>query len=143
MEEDLQVTDRVTIPGSELGFTASRSGGPGGQHVNKTSSRVTLLWDVSSTSALDDEQRARVIQKLHGRIGKDGALRVSAEDERSQHRNRQEARTRLASLVEQALHVPRKRISTRPTRSSQRRRVEEKKRRGAVKKLRTGPSRDD
>jgi ribosome-associated protein len=143
MEEDLQITDGITIPGSELRFTASRAGGPGGQHVNKTSTRVTLAWDVSATCALDDRQKARVMARLGGRIGKDGVMRVSAEDERSQHRNRQEARTRLAALVEQALHVPKKRIPTRPSKASKRRRVDEKKRRGAVKKLRSGPSGHD
>ena len=143
MEEDLPVTDRITIPGSELSFTASRAGGPGGQHVNKTSTRVTLQWDVSGTDALDATQRARVMERLAGRIGKDGVLRVAAEDERSQHRNRQVARSRLAALVEQALHVPRKRIPTRPSRASQKRRVEQKKRRGAIKKLRSGPPGDE
>jgi len=143
MEEDLPVTDRITIPGSELSFTASRAGGPGGQHVNKTSTRVTLQWDVSATDALGGTQRARVMERLAGRIGKDGVLRVSAEDERSQHRNRQVARSRLAALVEQALHVPRKRIPTRPTRASQKRRVEQKKRRGAIKKLRSDPPGDE
>jgi ribosome-associated protein len=143
MEEDLPVTDRITIPGSELSFSASRSGGPGGQHVNKTSTRVTLQWDVSATGALDDAQRSRVLERLAGRTGKDGVLQVSAEDERSQHRNRQVARTRLAALVEQALRVPRRRIPTRPTRASRRRRVEQKKRRGAIKKLRSGPPDDD
>ncbi len=143
MEEDLPITDRVTIPGSELGFTASRAGGPGGQHVNKTSTRVTLTWNVSTTCALDDEQRARVMERLRGRIAKDGVLRVSAEDERSQHRNRQQARARLASLVEEALRVARKRLPTRPSRASKRRRIEEKKKRGAVKKLRSEPTHDD
>lgn len=143
MEEDLPITGDVTIPGSELGFSASRAGGPGGQHVNKTSSRVTLRWDVSSTVALDDAQRARVVERLASRIGKDGILQVSAEGERSQHRNRQDARERLASLVEEALRVPKKRIPTRPTRASKKRRVEEKRRRGAVKKLRSGPPDDD
>ncbi len=125
--EDLQVKERITIPGWELWFTASRSGGPGGQHANKTNSRVTLHWRVESTTALTAAQRARVMARLATRIDDEGVLQISAEDERSQHRNRELARERLAALVRDALHVATRRRPTQPTRGSRERRLQAKK----------------
>lgn len=139
MEEDLEITDAVVIRGAELGFTASRASGPGGQHVNKASTRVTLAWDVGGSGSLSSEHRALVEERLAGRIGKDGVLRISAEDTRSQSRNREIARERLAALVREAIKVEKERIPTKPTPVSRKRRVDEKKRRGEVKRLRSGP----
>jgi ribosome-associated protein len=138
-EAALRVDERLTIPGEELRFVASRSGGPGGQHVNTTSSRVVLLWDVEHSGALDPVQRARVLRRLRGRISRDGVLRVAADDERSQHRNRELARERLAALVAAALVRRRKRLPTEPTEAARRRRRDDKLRRGALKRMR-GPA---
>ena len=131
--EDLVINARVTIPAWELWFTASRSSGPGGQHANKASTRVTLFWCVARSSALTPAQRHRVLNRLGHRLDEEGTLQVSAEDERSQIRNKTLARERLAALVAGALEVPKHRRKTRPTRGSQRRRVDEKKKRGAIK----------
>ncbi len=143
MSEELEIKPGVTLPAHELSWAASRSGGPGGQHVNTTSSKVTLRWKVAETQALSEVQRARVMTKLANRITQDGELVLHAESERSQHQNLQQARTQLASLVRQALIVPKKRVATKPSRAAKRKRVDEKKQRGQTKKLRQGPSPHD
>ncbi len=136
MSDDLPINARLTIPGTELWFTASRASGPGGQHVNKTSSRVTLHWDLASSTAVDDPVRATLRTALASRLTRDGVLRVSVETERSQYRNREIARERLAELVRSALAVQAPRRPTRVPASSRRRRLDEKKRRGKKKQLR-------
>jgi ribosome-associated protein len=133
----LVVTDAVRIPRHELVTTFSASGGPGGQHANKAATRAELVFDVESSSAFSDAQRARVLAKL-GPV-----VRVVADDERSQLRNRVLAEERLAAKLRDALHVPRSRRATRPTRGSQQRRVEAKKHRGETKRYRRPPSPDD
>lgn len=137
--EDLEIKDGLVIPGYELWFTASRSGGAGGQHVNKTSSRVTLHWSVSTTQALSDFQRGQVVRRLQTYINSDGVMQVSADSSRSQHRNRTEARERLARLVRTGLERKKRRRATRPTRGSQRRRLDAKKEHGEKKRLRKKP----
>lgn len=137
--DDLHVKRGVVIPADELHEQMSRSGGAGGQHVNKTSSRVTLRWNVDTTEALGDEQRRRVKKKLASKLTVAGELVVHADDDRSQHRNRQVARERLAEQVREALVVPKKRKQTKPTRGSKRRRLKEKKRRGEIKQKRRPP----
>lgn len=131
--------ETVTIPGWELWFTASRSGGPGGQHANTTASRVTLHWNIEDTQALEENRRRRLKNRLSSHINSDGVLQISAADERSQHRNRKIARERLAELVEEGLEKPKRRIPTRPSRSSKRRRLKNKRHRGRIKKLRQSP----
>ncbi len=143
MEEDLIIREGVVIPGGELWFTASRAGGPGGQHGNKTSSRVTLHWVAANTDALDDPARERVLARLGERLTREGILQVHVEETRSQHRNREIARERLAGLVDQALKVRKKRIPTRISRAKKRRRVDAKKKRGEVKRLRGAPASED
>lgn len=140
MEAPLTVRDDIEIPGEELRFTASRAGGPGGQHVNKTNSRVSLFWDIGDTAALDAHQRARVMRRLGSRITRDGFVVVHADGERSQHRNREAARERLAELIREALAVRKKRIPTRVSATQKRRRVEAKRRRGEKKRMRRDPS---
>ncbi|MEZ4471583.1 MAG: alternative ribosome rescue aminoacyl-tRNA hydrolase ArfB [bacterium] len=112
--DELEVQEGVVIPGWELWFTTSRASGPGGQHVNKTSSRVTLHWAVTRTTALDERQRERVLRRLATRIDGDGVLQIHAEGSRSQLQNKQDARERLASLVRGALAVQPRRLATRP-----------------------------
>ncbi len=141
--DDLFVRRDVVIPTSELHVATSRAGGAGGQHVNKTSSRVTLRWNVTTSEALSDTLRTRVAGKLGSRLTLAGELIVHVDDDRSQHRNREIARERLAELVRDALRVPKARKKTKPTRGSKKRRLSAKKRRGDVKKARKKPKLDD
>ena len=131
------VTDTVRIPRHELVVAFSASGGPGGQHANKAATRAELTFDVEASGALTDAQRARVLARL-GPV-----VRVVADDERSQLRNRSLAEQRLADKLRGALHVPRARRATRPTRGSQRRRLDAKKQRKETKRYRRPPSPDD
>lgn len=128
MEDDLTISDRVVIPGAELKVLTSRSGGPGGQGVNTTASRVQLQWKLRGSAALDDAQRARVFRNLASRITSGGLLQVAVQSERSQHRNRELARERLAELVRGALVVAPKRKKRRPSRAAKERRHESKRR---------------
>ncbi|HEX7939260.1 MAG TPA: alternative ribosome rescue aminoacyl-tRNA hydrolase ArfB [Gemmatimonadaceae bacterium] len=130
------VSEELRIPRDELSFRASKSGGPGGQHVNTSSTRIELLWSVRNSRALTDDQRARLTAKLGTRLDGDGGLRIVASEHRSQARNRDEAEERLAKLVRRALVVPRVRRTTRPTRSGIEKRLESKKREGAKKRAR-------
>lgn len=134
----LRVNARVAIPRDELVVRASRSGGPGGQHVNTSSTRIEVVWNVRGTRALDEAQRQRVTEKLASRLDASGALRVVSAAERSQLRNREHAEERLVELVRQALVVPRARRATKPTKASKERRLTEKKKRGETKRGRRG-----
>ncbi|MCE7939630.1 MAG: aminoacyl-tRNA hydrolase, partial [Chloroflexi bacterium CFX6] len=101
--DDVVVSPDLTIPGGELALRFSRSGGPGGQHVNVTASRVELLWDVAGSGALTDDQRERLLSALASRLDGTGVLRIVVEDTRSQHENRARAMARLATVVAAAL----------------------------------------
>lgn len=136
MEADLVIHGGLVIPGHELLVSASRSSGPGGQHVNKTSSKISLRWSIAKSQALNDEQRGILLQRLASRLVQDGELLIHVESERSQYRNRRIARERLAELVEMALRPRSVRKATKPSRSSQMQRVDEKKRHGLLKKIR-------
>lgn len=124
----------LTIPEGELTFTASRGGGPGGQHVNTAATRVTLHWNVRASPSVSDAQRRRIEKVLGNRISKDGVLQLSSHSERSQAANRAELQERFAKLLRRALRRRRRRISTKPTRGSEERRLRRKKRRAEVKK---------
>lgn len=130
----LAVNARVSIPAAELEIRATRAGGPGGQHVNKTSTRVEVVWRMAESAALSETQRERVRAVLASRLDSRGALRVVAADTRSQSRNRELALERLASVVRAALVIPKVRRPTKPSRAAQARRVETKKRRSARKR---------
>lgn len=143
MEEDLKVRPDLTIPGREIDFSASRSGGPGGQNVNKVATKVTLRFNVRDSEALDDAHKKRIQVRLANRITTDGDLVIQSDEHRTQPRNREAARERLASLIRAALRVDRRRIPTRPTRASVKRRLSDKKRRAGVKKTRGKPSLED
>ena len=132
------VNDRVRLPRSEIAFRATRAGGPGGQHVNTSSTRVELLWSPVRSAALDEGQRALVAEKLAGRMDGDGNVRVVASDSRSQRQNRERAEERLATLVRDALTVRKKRRPTKPGRAAKEARLTEKKRRGEKKRERRG-----
>lgn len=139
----IEITPRLSIPRDELTFTASRSSGPGGQHVNKTSSRITLRFDLEASPSLDEAQKAKLRARLSTRLTKDGILMVHAQKHRSQSRNRERAIERFAELVAEALTDAPPRRPTRKSRGVERRRLENKRRRGQVKALRRPPSSDD
>jgi ribosome-associated protein len=131
--ESIQVTSRLAIPLEEVELRYSRSSGPGGQHAQKTETRVEAVFDVESSQTLSNTQRERLLF----RVGP--VIRAVAQDERSQSRNRELALERLAQMIGAGLRVPRKRRPTRPTAAARERRLESKKRRGATKKLRRPP----
>ena len=131
--ESIQVTRTVAIPVSEIDLRFSRSSGPGGQHAQKSETRVEAVFDVEASSALSPAQKARVIRKA-GPV-----LRAIAQDERSQLRNRELAVERLVESLREALRVPRPRRPTKPTPASRQRRLEQKRRRGETKQLRRRP----
>ena len=130
----LNVSPELAIPRSELEYRATRSGGAGGQHVNTSSTRIELLWDLPGSAAVSEEQRARLHTKLAARLDSDGRVRIVASDRRSQGQNRQAADARLASLVRAALVIPKKRRPTKPTGASKEKRLADKKRRGERKR---------
>lgn len=136
LDDSLPINDLVSIPRSELGTRASRAGGPGGQHVNTSSTRIEVTWNARTSAALSEAERARVLLALAARLDGEGTLRVVASDTRSQRQNRDLAEARLAELVRRALVVPRKRKKTKPTRGSVERRLESKKRLGDKKRAR-------
>ena len=136
MQEVLPIRPGLALPLSEIELRTSRSSGPGGQHANVTASRVEATFDVTASATLSPEQRARISSKLGPRVT------AAAQDTRSQHRNRDLALERLASRLAHALEVRRPRTKTRPTRASQRRRVDTKKRRGETKRSRRRPDLD-
>jgi len=123
----------MQIPESEFIITFARSGGKGGQNVNKTSTKVILHWPVGKSLVLTDEEKARVREKLANKINNEDELVIMSEEERSQPNNRQIAIGKLQMLVNRALHVPKKRRPTRPTRASKIKRLESKKMRAKIK----------
>lgn len=123
----LEIPPNIVIPDWEFWFTSSRSGGPGGQHVNTTNSRITLHWIPANSSVFSDEQKSRIIARLGRRVGKDGALQIDVEEHRSQLRNRELAFERLQALLVEALKTNKARKATKPTRGSVERRLKEKR----------------
>jgi len=126
--EGIRVTETVVIPRSELIARATRSGGPGGQHVNTSSTRIEITWDVLRTRALSDDERARVVARLGARVSDEGTVRVVASDSRSQRQNRERAEARLGDLIRRALAVPKARKRTRVPRRAVEARLEGKRR---------------
>lgn len=133
IEGAIRVTRSVTIPRHEIELRFSRSSGPGGQHAQRTETRVEAVFDVEASSALTDRQKRRVVAKAGA------VLRAIAQDERSQWRNRELAVERLVDELRSALHVPRPRTPTKPTQAAKERRLADKRRRGDVKRLRRPP----
>ncbi len=133
----IDVMPGVAIPEAELHFDASRSGGPGGQNVNKVSSRVTLTFDINLSTALSEDQKHTLFEKLASRINKHGVLRVISQRTRSQELNRSDAIERFVELIGQALVPQRIRIKTRVPTGTRQGRMEEKKKRATVKQSRS------
>ncbi|MFL5488236.1 MAG: alternative ribosome rescue aminoacyl-tRNA hydrolase ArfB [Gemmatimonadaceae bacterium] len=135
-ENSIAVNESLSIPRNELDVRVSRSSGAGGQHVNKTSSRVEIFWSVRDSRAPTEEQRSRLTEKLASRMTTEGSIRVVASDMRSQSRNRELAEQRLAELVRRALIIPKKRKPTKPSRASKEARLDAKKRQSHKKRER-------
>ena len=140
--EGIRVNDSLLIPRGELEIRASRSSGAGGQHVNKTSSRIEISWNIASSRAITDEQRDRLLEKLASRLSDDGAIRIVASDTRSQLRNREAAERRLGDTIAKALVVPKKRKPTRRPRAADEARLTEKKKHSERKRERKRPITD-
>ncbi len=139
----LQVTPTIIIDESELQEEFVRSSGPGGQNVNKVASAVQLRFDVAATKALPEGVRRRLIKLAGNRMTNDGELVIEAKESRSQHENRAEARAQLVALIRRATVKPKKRRKTKPSYAARQRRLDQKKRRGALKKLRQSKPRID
>ena len=139
----LVVTPELSIPRSELEYRASRSGGPGGQHVNTSSTRIEVWWDVAGSAALDEAQRERLLARLATRLDGAGRLRLVSGATRSQLKNRAEVTERLAEVVARALHVPRPRKKTKPSRAARAARLEAKRRRSSLKESRRRGAKDE
>ena len=137
--EPLRVNARWVIPAEELAVSFARAGGPGGQNVNKVATKVVLRFDLESSESVGDVRRARLRERLASRLTKEGVLLLHASRFRERARNLEDARERLSELLRAGLQVPRARKATRPTRSSKRRRLEAKRRKGARKRERRGP----
>jgi ribosome-associated protein len=135
----LPVTPDLSIPLAEIVIRATPSSGPGGQHVNRSSTRIEAVWDVAGSPSLREDQRQRLLLRLGSRLDSAGCLRVVASDHRSQLQNRGAALERLAGVVKRGLAVPRARKATRPTRASKERRLDAKKRRAVTKRERRPP----
>jgi ribosome-associated protein len=136
MSGGVRVSRRLEIPPDEIEYSFSTSSGPGGQHANKVATRVDLRWNVDDSRVLRDEDRRRIRARLRHRIDSAGVLRLSSDRHRSQWRNRADVTARLADLVAEALKPPKQRVATAPTRAAKERRLESKRRRGAIKRNR-------
>ena len=142
-ESSLVITPQLTLPLAELEYRASRSGGPGGQHVNTSSTRIEVWWDVQTSPSLSDEQRTRLRARLASRLDTAGRLRLVSSGSRSQLRNREEVTKRLREIVADALRVPKKRKATRPSKAAKAARLEGKRHRSTIKRERRRPDARD
>ena len=141
--DDLRVRRGLVIPAGELRASASRSGGPGGQHVNKSSTRVTLRWNIETSEVLSDRQRARLHTKLEHRLTRGGELVLHAGRARSRAHNMECARERLAEIISEALATTRARIATRASQGARKRQAQKKQHRSAIKSQRRRPGLDE
>ncbi len=132
----IDINSELRLPRAELQYRFVRSSGPGGQHVNTSSTQVELLFDVARSPSLTEVQRQRILSKLKNLIDQDGVLHLTAQSERSQLRNREIVTARFQAVLASALRQPKKRRPTQPTAASKEKRLQSKKRRGAAKRLR-------
>ena len=123
----------------EVQFQTALSGGPGGQHVNNTETKVILIWDVSESSSINSQEKQRILNQLGNRINSDGILKLSVTKSRSQHQNKKIAKDSFIKLIQKALQKPKKRIRTKPSRSSKLKRLQKKKQHSDKKQLRKKP----
>ena len=139
----ITITDHLSIPLGELVFRFSRSGGPGGQHANRSETRVELLFDVGRSPSLTDTQRKRILAELSRLIDKESMLHLTSDESRSQHQNREATIARFRVLLQSALRPRKKRHPTRPSRASKARRMEAKRRQSAKKRDRRRPGQEE
>lgn len=135
----LEISPDLNIPLAELDYQASRSGGPGGQHVNTSSTRIEVWWDVARSPTLTEAQRAQLLDRLRSRLDSSGRLRLVSSGSRSQLRNREDVTERLRSVIAGALAVRKKRKPTKPSRAAKAARLDAKRRRAVVKQDRRRP----
>jgi ribosome-associated protein len=140
---ELLISDTLSIPEAELEYSFARSGGPGGQNVNKVSSKVILRWNLNTASTLSEAQRWQIQQRLASRITHEGILHLSCQTSRSQRLNRGAVTELFVALLQTALEIPPERIPTRPGRGARQRRLNAKKSRGQLKRLRITPDWED
>ncbi len=137
MKNDVPIKNGIIIPSHELEITASRAGGPGGQHVNKTSTRITIRWNVRTSTVLSEMQKERIIQKLQSQLTNDADLIIHNGSSRSLEQNRKLALAQLGDIVSKALHIPKKRIPTVMSKAKKEVLLQAKKRKSEIKKTRT------
>lgn len=137
MKENIFIQDDIIIPGNEIEISASRSGGPGGQHVNKTSSRITVRWNIAQSSALSQEQKDRLIASLGSALTKESELIIHTSTSRSQQQNKQLALELLAQKVRDGLRVKKKRQKMKVSKAAKQARMQTKKKRSMIKQLRS------
>jgi ribosome-associated protein len=142
-DNSLVISPDLRIPLSELQYRTSRSGGPGGQHVNTSSTRVEVTWNVAGSPSLTPEQRTRLLQQLATRLDTEGQVRLVSSGTRSQLRNKEDVTDRLRSTIAAALVVPKKRKPTKPSRAAKAARLEAKRKRAATKRRRQIRGSDD
>ncbi|SDK43692.1 ribosome-associated protein [Maridesulfovibrio ferrireducens] len=135
----ITITPALSIPDSEIIFIASRSSGPGGQHVNKTSSRVTLIFNLEESASLSDHQKRILLLRISNKINSKGELQISCEEHRSQFRNKEEALERFKSLLADGLKPIKQRRKTKVPNSTKRKRMDNKNKRATTKKQRSKP----
>jgi len=143
MNNGVFVKEGIIIPYHELEITTSRSGGSGGQHVNKTDSRITVRWNIKNTFVFTEENKTLLLKNLYSRLTNDGDLIINSSQSRSQQQNRDVALAQLAYLVRKALYVPKKRIATGVSKAKKEARLESKARRSTIKKMRIVKRFDD
>lgn len=141
-QRDVILNDNLTIPDWELAFSYSPSGGPGGQHANRAATRVTLYFDVANSPSFNESQRKRLLKRLSSRLDQDGMLQLTAQDTRSQHRNREIVLERFEQMLRKALKPRKRRRKTRPSAAANERRLRQKKQRGRLKRERSRDWRD-
>jgi ribosome-associated protein len=139
----LEITSSFRLPLSELDYRASRSGGPGGQHVNTSSTRIEVWWDVAGSPSLTPEQRAQLLERLGPRLDSNGRLRLVSSASRSQLRNREDVTERLRSVIAAALAIRKKRKPTKPSKAAKAARLEAKRKRALIKQRRRTPQHDE
>lgn len=137
MKDEVYIKNGISIPADEIEFKVSRAGGPGGQHVNRTESKVSVYWSIKNTRILTDEQKLRVLNNIHTHVTDDGVLVIHNSESRSQQQNKQAALATLATVIRKALYIPKKRMKTKISKAVKEARLQEKSRRSSLKKLRT------